>query len=40
MPKRHWQYTPSVGMISDLFENRMYELTLGGLDEAMKELGH
>ncbi len=40
VPKRHWQYTPSIGMISDLFENRMFELTLGGLDAAIKELSH
>jgi uncharacterized protein len=33
-----WDWTPSVGLISRLFENRMYELTLDGLDQAMRSL--
>ena len=40
VPKRHWQYTPSIGMIGDIFERRMFELTLQGLDDAIKELSH
>lgn len=37
-PERHWDYTPSVGVIRDLLDQRMYPLTLAGLDAAMKEL--
>ena len=40
VPQKHWQYTPSINVISDLFENRMYPLTLEGLDGAMRELTH
>ena len=40
VPRRHWQYTPSIGMIGDIFERRMFELTLQGLDDAIKELSH
>ncbi|MFN3853973.1 MAG: vWA domain-containing protein [Phreatobacter sp.] len=36
--EKHWDYTHSIGMIRDLMENRMYPLTLDGLDKAMKEL--
>jgi uncharacterized protein with von Willebrand factor type A (vWA) domain len=36
--EKHWDYTHSIGMIRDLMENRMYPLTLDGLDRAMKEL--
>ncbi len=34
----YWGYTHSIGMIKDLFGNRMYPLTLEGLDDAMREL--
>ncbi len=33
-----WKYTRSIQMINELMENRMYPLTLDGLDKAMKEL--
>ena len=33
-----WDYTPSIGIIEKLFEERMFELTLDGLDKAMREL--
>ncbi len=36
--KDHWKWTPSIQMVNDLFEGRMYPLTLDGLDEAMREL--
>ncbi len=36
--ENHWSYTPSTTMIQRLFANRMYPLTLEGLDAAMKEL--
>jgi uncharacterized protein with von Willebrand factor type A (vWA) domain len=34
-----WEYTGSIKLIRELIgQHRMFELTLGGLDEAMKEL--
>jgi uncharacterized protein with von Willebrand factor type A (vWA) domain len=33
-----WAYTPSIDMTRDLIGSRMYPLTLGGLDRAMREL--
>lgn len=38
VPEKHWGYTHSVGMVQDLFKQRMYPLTLQGLDDAMREL--
>ena len=37
-PERSWGYSQSNRMIRELFHDRMYPLTLGGLDEAMREL--
>jgi len=37
-PEKYWSYTPSTDMIQQLFTNRMYPLTLEGLDNAMREL--
>jgi len=34
----YWGYTPSIGIIRELFAGRMYPLTLGGLEAAAKEL--
>jgi len=36
---KHWEYTPSVGLVRQLLSGRMYPLTLAGLDAAMRELG-
>ncbi|RAK58022.1 vWA domain-containing protein [Phenylobacterium deserti] len=36
--ERHWSYSPSVGIIRQLMGERMYPLTLEGLERAMKEL--
>ena len=36
----HWRYTPSIDLVRELMSNRMYPLTLDGLDRAMKELSH
>jgi uncharacterized protein len=33
-----WEHTQSVGMVRDLMEDRMFPLTLSGLEEAMREL--
>ncbi|HTW36689.1 MAG TPA: VWA domain-containing protein [Rhizomicrobium sp.] len=38
VPEKHWEYTPSIGLINQIISNRMYPLTLGGLDSAMREL--
>ena len=37
-PRERWQYTPSVQITRELFEERMFPLTLEGLDRAMREL--
>ncbi len=36
--EKHWEYTPSIQLIKQLIGDRMYPLTLDGLDRAMKEL--
>jgi len=38
IPEEHWEWTPSIRMMSELMEGRMYGLTLDGLDRAMREL--
>jgi uncharacterized protein with von Willebrand factor type A (vWA) domain len=38
VPENQWNYTQSIKMIQRLMTNRMYPLTLEGLDGAMKEL--
>jgi uncharacterized protein with von Willebrand factor type A (vWA) domain len=37
-PRERWEYTPSVQLTRELVEERMFPLTLGGLDEAIKAL--
>ena len=39
VPERHWPHTPSIGMIGQVFEGRMFPLTLDGITRAMKVLG-
>jgi hypothetical protein len=36
--ERHWDYTPSIGVMKQLVNERMFPLTLDGLDKAMREL--
>ena len=36
--RRYWDYSESTAMIRKLFENRMYPLTLEGIEEAIREL--
>ena len=36
--QKHWDYTPSIALVSQLLGGRMFPLTLAGLDGAMKEL--
>ncbi|HWH22531.1 MAG TPA: VWA domain-containing protein [Allosphingosinicella sp.] len=38
-PERYWAYSQSAHMIRQLIKDRMYPLTLEGLDDAMRELG-
>lgn len=37
-PEKYWHYTQSIQMIRQLMDDRMYPLTLEGLDTAMREL--
>ena len=37
-PEGYWHYTPSADLIRRLIGNRMFPLTLAGLDDAMREL--
>ncbi|WP_294322763.1 VWA domain-containing protein [uncultured Sphingomonas sp.] len=37
-PQAHWDWTQSTRLIRDLFADRMYPLTLDGLEAAMREL--
>jgi uncharacterized protein len=38
VPQKHWDYTPSIAMVRQLFSDRMYPLTIEGIDMAMREL--
>jgi uncharacterized protein with von Willebrand factor type A (vWA) domain len=38
VPDDHWDYTSSVCILRDLFDSRMYPLTLKGLEDGMAEL--
>ena len=38
-PEKYWGYSPSTAILQGLMKDRMYPLTLGGLDEAMRALG-
>jgi uncharacterized protein with von Willebrand factor type A (vWA) domain len=37
-PEQHWNYSQSTKIIKELVKDRMYPLTLDGLDDAMREL--
>jgi uncharacterized protein with von Willebrand factor type A (vWA) domain len=37
-PREHWNYSQSNRMIRDIMSQRMYPLTVEGIDEAMREL--
>jgi uncharacterized protein len=37
-PQERWEYTPSIRITRELVEERMYPLTLAGLDRAMRSL--
>jgi uncharacterized protein with von Willebrand factor type A (vWA) domain len=38
LPERYWPHTQSIAMIREIFENRMFPLTLDGIGRAMKVL--
>ncbi|MEO3414032.1 VWA domain-containing protein [Roseovarius sp. CAU 1744] len=38
VPKKHWRYTQSIGLIHEIFEGRMVPMTLSGIEAGMKEL--
>ncbi|MBI1239805.1 MAG: VWA domain-containing protein [Alphaproteobacteria bacterium] len=38
VPQKHWEYTPSINLVRQLINDRMFPLTLDGLDRAMREL--
>jgi uncharacterized protein with von Willebrand factor type A (vWA) domain len=38
VPQPHWQYTHSINLMRQIFSDRMYPLTLEGIDHAMREL--
>jgi uncharacterized protein len=40
VPEKYWSGTASIGMIRALMEDRMFPLTLDGIDRAMRELTH
>lgn len=37
-PRARWDYTPSVKLTRELMDDRMFPLTLSGLDDAIKAL--
>ena len=38
IPEKYWDYTHSIQMVKEIFEDRMVPMTLRGLEEGMKEL--
>jgi uncharacterized protein with von Willebrand factor type A (vWA) domain len=38
VPAKHWDYTHSIGVMRRIVQNRMFPLTLEGIDRAMREL--
>ena len=37
-PEQHWDHTPSIQMLSQLMEQRMFPLTVSGLEQGMRTL--
>ena len=37
-PVKRWEYTPSIKMMTELMEERMFPLTVSGLEQGMREL--
>lgn len=38
LPEKHWKYTHSIQMIREIFNERMFPMTLKGIEEGMKDL--
>ena len=38
VPEKYWRHTPSTQLLQQLMGDRMYPLTIAGLDQAMREL--
>jgi uncharacterized protein with von Willebrand factor type A (vWA) domain len=38
--QEHWRYTHSIGLMQKLMGNRMYPLTIDGIDDMTRELSH
>jgi uncharacterized protein with von Willebrand factor type A (vWA) domain len=38
-PRQRWDFTPSIRMIGELLDERMYPLTIAGLEQGMRKLG-
>jgi hypothetical protein len=38
VPRSRWDHTQSIGLLRGLFGGRMFPLTIGGIDQAMREL--
>jgi hypothetical protein len=38
VPEQHWGWTPTIRRVREILGHRMYPLTLGGLDRAIREL--
>ncbi|WP_281971955.1 vWA domain-containing protein [Ruegeria faecimaris] len=38
VPEKYWEYTHSIGMIREIFQDRMVPMTLAGLEKGMREL--
>ena len=37
-PRQRWDYTPSIQMTRELMDDRMYTMTLDGLEAAIEQL--
>ena len=38
VPEKHWKYTQSIGMIREIMAERMFPMTLAGLEAATRDL--
>ncbi len=38
VPEKYWPYTQSIGLIQEIFDNRMVPMTLEGLERGMRVL--
>jgi len=38
VPVKQWKYTESIGMVKEFMKDRMFPMTLSGLQQAIKAL--